>query len=231
MSLPKLESVKHELTIPSTDKKVTFRPFLVKEEKILLQAQESEDTKVIMRAMSDIIEACTFGAIDSQELTIYDLEYIFLQLRAKSVGENMTVNIKCENCDEILEIPVNANDIKVVAEKEIIDDIKLNDSINLKLRPYKIKYFNQINEDDLISSLIPVFDTIYDSENSWNCDDQSEKELREFIESMNHGNLEMIKEFIENQPKLTHTVKIKCKECGHTNEVVLEGLQSFFTSA
>ena len=229
MSLPVLESLKFELTVPSTQKKVQYRAFLVKEEKILLQAQESKDEKAFLQALIDVISACTFGEVDANYLTQCDLEYIFLQLRAKSVGETATVTIKCAECDHDIKINVKLDDVQVTSASTAADKIMLSATVGITLRPVQIRHMSGISADDMIGAIAPIIETIFDEENVHATDEADPKELRAFIENMSHTHIEYIKEFIESQPKLQHKVTVKCPECGHENEVVLEGLQTFFT--
>ena len=231
MALPKLESPKYEVVIPSTKKLHEIRPFLVKEEKILMIAQESNNTAQIVKAMKEIISACSFNKIKVNELTSYDVEYLFLQLRAISVGETTDVKFKCSECGHENEVTINLKEIEVkYPEKEISNKIQLSDTIGIVLKPLSLSDMSKIKEDsDIVDSIAIVIDSIYDDDNVYDAKESSKKELYEFVESLNHTQIEKIQEYLTNQPKLSCEVKFACSECGHENTITLEGIQSFFT--
>ncbi len=235
MALPKLETSKYPTVIPSTGKTIEFRPFLVKEEKILMIAQESKDTSQIFNAMKDIIKSCTFNAVDASELTTYDLEYLFLQLRAKSVGESAEIKIKCEECGEYNTVSIDllAAEVKS-AVGEVDKKIQLNDTVGIIMRPITLAKSEALSkeakadEDIFIRSIAASIESIYDSDGVYQTDDTSEDDLKEFIESLSHKHLEEIQKYLSAQPKLQLEVKFKCDKCGHDNVRILEGLESFF---
>jgi hypothetical protein len=229
MALPILETTKYELPLPSTGEKITYRPFLVKEEKILHHAQASENTGVLFKALKDVVNACTFESIDTNELTQYDLEYVFLRLRSASVGETISLSKKCEKCDEMISFDVNLDDIEIQNKDNTEKLVKLTDEISIKLKSPKLSQIENIDEEDIISSIACMISEIYDQENVYIVAEASPSEVQTFVESLSHKNLEEIQDFIKNQPKLSHTVTVKCKECGHTNKIELEGLQTFFS--
>ena len=235
MPLPKLEANKYPAVIPSTNKTIEFRPFLVKEEKILMTAQESKDPSQIFNAMKDIINACTFNSVDANELTTYDLEYLFIQLRAKSVGETADIKIKCEECDEYNEVSINLLDAKVEFPKEKVDKkIQLSDTVGIIMRPITIGKSELLSKkadddaDTLIHTVIASIDSIYDNNGVYQTDDTSEDDLKDFVESLSHSHLELIQKYLSAQPKLMLKVEFKCSKCGHNNIRILEGLESFF---
>jgi transcription elongation factor Elf1 len=234
MALPKLESSKYPAIIPSTNKTIEFRPFLVKEEKILMIAQESQDSSQIINALKDIIRSCTFGAVDPNDLTTYDLEYLFLQLRAKSVGETAEIRIKCKECGEYNEVTINLQDAEVKYPNDKVDNkIQLNDSVGIIMRPISLAKSEKIaklkkDEDIFVESIICSIESIYDDDGVYLTDDTSEKDLKEFVESLSHKHLQEIQKYLSAQPKLQLEVKFKCNACGHDNTVILEGLESFF---
>jgi DNA-directed RNA polymerase subunit M/transcription elongation factor TFIIS len=229
MPLPVLEAPKYSLVVPSTKKKLQYRPFLVKEEKILMIAQESTDASQIEESIKDIIRACTFEKIDVDSLTTYDLEYILLKLREKSVGESSKFFLTCKECDAKNEVTVNLNDVAVDFPETVPDNnIELSKGIGITLSPVSIKRLGNIDQSDINSIIATVIETIYDAENVYSVDNVSKKELDTFIDSFTHKNLEDIQNFIKNQPTLKHTVNFKCSECGHENTYTLEGIQSFF---
>lgn len=238
-TLPVIDTPKFELVVPSTGKKVLFRPYLVKEEKILFIALESNNALAVIRAMEDVVRACTFGAIDTSKLTSYDLEYIFLQLRIKSVGETSTVNLKCEKDGELSPIDIDLTKIKVISPPNFKDTqtIKINDNIGLVLKPVTLERLyrftqtedSQISQLDLISfRLMSVIDSIYDGETIYSADSVSLDELKEFVDNLPRKVIEQIRDFMVSCPTMTHTVKFNCFKCGHTNTVELSGIQSFF---
>tara|TARA_Y100000004_G_scaffold197173_1_gene270197 strand:+ start:7182 stop:7877 length:696 start_codon:yes stop_codon:yes gene_type:complete len=230
MALPKLTAPKYQIEVPSTKKMIEYRPFLVKEEKVLMMAQESEDPKQLQSAVEDIIETCTYGAIKPSELTAYDLEYIFLNLRAVSVGETVEVGIKCEHCDKVNQIVVNLKEIKVqFPEVEPETTIMLEKDIGITMKPITLGATKLLADDAEITDMVGlVIDTIFDKDNVYPTKDSTVEEIKDFVESLNREQLGKIQEYISNQPKLIHTVEFKCIHCGEMNKITLEGLQSFF---
>lgn len=234
MPLPILEAAKYTTVVPSTQETIEFRPFLVKEEKILMLAQESSDSSQIIGALKQIIEACTFDEVDANKLTTYDLEYLFLQLRAKSVGETSDVMLKCAECEASNPIVIKLSDITVDFTKAAKDNkIELTDSIGIILRPISVGKSEELsklgaNEDSFNRSISACIESIYDSNGEYIADDTSEKEMGQFIDSLTHDQLHKIQLYIENQPELKEVVKFKCKKCGHDNEFTVSGLSSFF---
>ena len=228
--LPKLETAKYDVVVPSSGLEVQIRPFLVKEEKLLMLAQESKSAKQIVR-MQEIISACSFNTINTSELTSYDVEFLFLRLRAVSVGETADLKFKCENDGAENEVQVNLMDIEVkYPEKKVSNRIQLTDDIGVVLKPLSLDTMAEVDgNEDIVKNICTIIDSIYDADNVYPAKDTPEKDLMEFIESLNHHQIEEIQEYLTNQPKLSHTIEYKCAECGHLNTVVLEGLQSFFT--
>ena len=232
-TLPKLEVTKYELTVPSTGDTIEFRPFLVKEEKLLMVAQESKDSKAIIRALKEIIKACTFNEINPNTLTSYDLEYIFLQLRVKSVGETAQIMLKCEECGLDNEVDVDLTTAYVEYPKEKIDPkIQLNESIGVVLKSLNVKDLEKLeNTADNVSSVIAMaIESIFDDENVYPAKDSSAKELEDFVDSLEHKHLELIQNYITNQPKLVIDIEFKCSnpDCANVNNIKLEGIQNFF---
>jgi hypothetical protein len=229
MPLPVLETTTYNLVVPSTKKKLKYRPFLVKEEKILMIAQESKDPSQIESSIKEIIEACTFGKMDVDSLMTYDLEYILLKLREKSVGESSEFSLSCKKCGAKNKVTVNLNDVVVDFPETVPDSNReLSKGVGITLSPVSIKRLGNIHENDINSIISTVIESIYDEENVYHVDSVSKKELDTFIDSFTHKNLEDIQNFIKNQPTLKHTVTFKCSECGHENTYTLEGIQSFF---
>jgi len=229
MPLPVLEAPKYNLVVPSTKKKLQYRPFLVKEEKILMIAQESDDASQIESSIKEIIKACTFGKIDVDSLFTYDLEYILLKLREKSVGETSNFSLACEKCGASNKVTVNLQDVSVDFPENVPDNtIELAEGVGITLSPVSIKRLGKLDQNNINSVISTVIETIYDEKSVYSVDIVSREELDAFIDSFTHKNLEEIQNFVKNQPTLKHTVTFKCSECGHENTYTLEGIQSFF---
>ena len=238
MPLPKITTPTYELELPSTQKKVRYRPFLVKEEKVLLIALETEDTKEITNAIRAVIKSCVLTrGIKVETLPTFDIEYLFLNIRGKSVGEVIEVNLICPD-DGVTEVKKNIpiDDIKIQRTDGHTNQIKLDDNIMMELKYPSLDQFiknnfdftegNQMDQSfELIGSCI---DKIYTEEEVWSSSDCTKKELTEFLESMNSSQFKEIENFFETMPKLTHTIKVKNPNTEKENDVVLEGLASFF---
>lgn len=233
MALPVLNNETHPIKVPSQNRTVDFRPFLVKEEKVLMIVQESKDSKKILKVIKDIISACSFNKLDTNTLTATDLEYIFLQLRATSVGETTTINIKCSNCDEYTKNIVNIKEIEVVEGEKLDNNIKITDDIGVILKSISLTEAEKIDtkntEKSFNQTLIYSIESIYDADNVYPASEHTEKELIEFIDGLSHKHLEKIQGFIQNVPKLSHTCSFKCPHCETENEHVIEGIESFFS--
>ena len=230
MALPKIESPKYHLTIPSTGDVIEYRPFLVAEEKILLLAQETGTQAAMISALKDIVKACTFGAIDLYSLAMYDLEYIFLNLRAKSVGETSNIRIKCDQCEEYVDVEIDLTEVEVKGELAE-NNIPLTEDIGITLKVPGLndaeKAAKTQNNDPIVESIAALIDTIYDAESVYKADESTPKELKEFIESLTHQQLEKIQGWMQEMPKIEHDIKFTCKN-GHENERKLTGLGDFF---
>ncbi len=230
MPLPVLETPKYSLVVPSTKKKIQYRPFLVKEEKILMIAQEAEDEGQILNAIRDIIVSCTFDKFDPNKNTSYDMEYIFLKLRSKSVGEKIELSIQCNECSTPNNVTVNLNDVQIkYPEKEPSSTIELTKDVGITLKPISMNEAIEVQKDTTLErSIRAVIDTVYDSSNVYQLENFTDQEVVDFIDSFSHSSLEKIEEYILSQPILEHTIKFKCSNCGTENEEVLSGLESFF---
>ena len=233
MPLPVLEAAKYTAKVPSTGKMIEYRLFLVKEEKILMVAQESNDSSQIIRALKDIIYTCTFEAVKPNELTIYDLEYLFLQLRSKSVGESSELRFKCSKCDAQNDVDVDLSSIDVKFPEEKVDNkIELTDTVGVVLRPLSIgktEELSKLKEDEMFNgSIAACIESIYDADNVYMADDTSNKEMTDFIDSLSHAHLAAIQKYVEAQPSLQEDIKFQCLSCGEVNEITLKGLDSFF---
>ena len=238
MPLPKIATPTYSLVLPSLEKEINFRPFLVKEEKLLVLALETEDTKQITTAIKAVIKNCiqTKG-IKVETLPTFDIEYLFLNIRGKSVGESLDVNIVCPD-DEKTNVPVtiDLDDIKVKKTEGHSNKVKLDNTLMMELKYPSLDEFIKSNFDfkdenameqsfNLIASCI---DKIYNEEEVWVAADCTKKEIKEFLESMNSSQFKKIEEFFTTMPKLSHTIKVKNPNTKVESEVVLEGLASFF---
>ena len=240
MPLPKISTPTFELELPSNGKKIKYRPFLVREEKILIMALESEDMKQISSAIVQILSDCILTKTTKvQELSTFDIEYLFLNVRAKSVGESVEVNITCPDDEETqVKMEIDIDTIKVQKNPEHTNIIKLDDNLSMKLKYPSLDQFvennfelneNETDVDKSLSMITSCIDIIYDAEDSWNASDSSKKELDEFIEQLNTKQFKEIEKFFTTMPKLSHTVMVKNPKTGVESEVVLEGLASFFS--
>jgi hypothetical protein len=240
MPLPKISTPTYELELPSSGKKIKYRPFLVREEKILIMALESEDMKQITNAIVQILSDCILTkTIKISELSTFDIEYLFLNVRAKSVGESVEVNITCPDDEEtVVQMEIEIDSIKVQKDKKHTNIIKLDDKLSMKLKYPSLDQFvennfeindNQSDVDKSLGMITSCIEMIYDSEESWNASDCTKKELDEFIEQLNTKQFKEIENFFTTMPKLSHTIKVKNPNTGVESEVILEGLASFFS--
>ena len=238
MPLPKIATPTYELELPSTGETIKYRPFLVKEEKVLVIALESEDNKQITTAIKTVLKSCiqTKG-IKVETLPTFDIEYLFLNIRGKSVGEVIEVNLTCPDDQETsAQIEINLDDINVQKNEEHTNQIKLDDSIMMELRYPSLEQFIKTNFDfsddnamDQSFQLIgQCIDKIYTEEEVWTAADCTKKEINDFLESMNSSQFKDIEKFFETMPKLQHTVTVKNPKTKVESEVVIEGLASFF---
>ena len=238
MPLPKIATPTYELELPSTGQTVQYRPFLVKEEKVLVIALESEDPKQITTAIKTVIKNCILTkGIKVEALPTFDIEYLFLNIRGKSVGEVIEVNVICPD-DETTpaKVEINLDDIKVQKDDKHTNKIKLDDSIMMEMKYPSLDEFIKNNFDlndtsnmdqsfDLIASCI---DKIYTEEEVWVAADCSKKEINDFLEWMNSSQFKEIEAFFSTMPKLSHTINVINPKTKVESEVVLEGLASFF---
>ena len=238
MPLPKVSTPTYELEIPSIKKTVKYRPFLVKEEKILIIAMESEDPKQITEAVKDVISNCIITkGVKVDSLATFDIEYLFLNIRGKSVGETAEVLITCPDDGETqVPVTINLDDIKVEVSKEHTSDIKLDDNLSVRMKYPSIQEFiknnfirnDQISVDDTFGVITSCIEQIYNEEESWSASDCTKKELTDFLESLSSKQFKKIEKFFESMPKLSHTIKVTNPNTGVENKIVLEGLTSFF---
>ena len=233
MALPKLATAKYELTLPSTGKKIEYRPFLVKEEKILLTAQSTGEDADMLRAVEQIIENCTFGELKVGELPFFDIEYVFIKLRSKSIGEVATVNLLCPDDGETrVEVDINLDEVECVRDVTHNAEIQLTEEVGIKLdypRIDSIASMAKVSDSEAGFAIVKqCISQIYDKENVYAKSDMDSKELDEFIDSLSHGQFEKVQEFFDTMPKVKHAVKVKNPNTGVESEVVVEGMQNFF---
>ena len=238
MPLPKIATPTYELVIPSSKKKIKYRPFLVKEEKILILAMESEDTNQIANAVKNVISSCILSrGIKVEKLSTFDIEYLFLNIRGKSVGEQIEVMVTCPD-DKKTKVPtsINIDSIKVQIDDKHSRDIVLDDQYTLRMKYPSLSEFiknnfaniDDINVDDTFELISSCIEQVYSEEESFAASDCTKKELSQFLEQLNSSQFKMIETFFDTMPKLSHTVKVTNPNTGVENEIILEGLQSFF---
>ena len=243
MALPKLNIIKHNLTLPSTGKKITFRPFLVKEEKILMMAMESGEATDMIHALRDIITSCVEEDIKVNTLPMFDIEYIFLQLRSRSVGEKTPITyslendicekVKGANCSYLVEI--NLDEVQVEKNKDHKDIIGLTKDIKIKMKYPQIEASAEImglEGEKLIDKTFEMIggcmEYIMEGEEMHQTSDYSQKEVDDFLNSLSSPQFREIQKFFDTMPRLRKEVTAKCKECGKENKRILEGLGDFF---
>ena len=237
MPLPKISTPTYELVLPSSGKKIKYRPFLVREEKVLIIAMESEDEKQIATAVKDVIKDCIVTrGVKVDDLATFDIEYLFLNIRGKSVGEDVEVLVTCPDDGET-QVPtvINLDDIKVQMGKDHSKDIVLDADLTLRMKYPSMTEFVKNNFSgeeitvegtfDLISSCI---EQVFNEEESWSASDCTKKEMNEFLEQLSSKQFKEIEKFFETMPKLSDTVKVKNPNTGVDNEILLEGLNAFF---
>ena len=238
MPLPKIATPTYELVLPSTDQTIQFRPFLVKEEKLLVLALESEDNKQITTAIKSVLKNCVLTkGIKVEQLPTFDIEFLFLNIRGKSVGEELEVNIVCPD-DETTQVTVDINldDIQVQKNEEHNKQIKLDENLMMEMKYPSLDQFiknnfdfNEKNQMDQSFQLIAsCIDKIYSEEEVWATADCTKKEVNDFLEQMNSGQFKLIETFFETMPKLSHVIKVTNPKTKVESDVVLEGLASFF---
>ena len=230
MGLPKLNTPTYELVLPSTEETIKYRPFLVKEQKLLLLAQESENKKEMLDAISQIIENCTFGKINSKEAYLFDVEYVFLQIRRKSIGDKITLNLLC-NDDGITRVPteIDLNDVKVEIGDNHTNKIQLTDDVQLIMTYPRIYTIDSINSDNSYDIVVKCVHQITEGDKIYERVDMSDEDLIEFIESMNTDNLNSVLDFFDTMPKIKHQIKVINPNTNVENTINMEGIESFFT--
>ena len=234
MALPKLETPTYELELPSTGEKVKYRPFLVKEQKNLMLASESEDETQIQNALANLISECTFGKIDPYVVPMFDIEFLFLRIRGKSVGEKIELNVLCPDDNKTrAKVTINLEDIDVHMKANHNNEISVTDNITIFMRYPTLKDMNHITTDSsdvgTIFSLIKrCVSEIHDEKTIHNRIDISEKEMEEFIDNLPSATFETLGEFFNSMPKVQHPIKVTNPKTKKKGEVIIEGIQSFF---
>ena len=236
MALPKLNTPTYELEIPSTDEKIQYRPFLVKEEKILMMALETKDNAQIVNAVKDIVNECTFNKVNISTMPMFDTEYIFLQIRSKSVGEVSKLKLLCpDDKKTYADVELDLNEVKVQVEDDHTNKIELTDDMGIIMTYPSIDSFSEtgiqeINATNMLDVIGSCVLQIYEQkgEKVYEAKDQTKKELTEFIEQLNTKQFQDVQKFFDTMPRLKHTIKIKNPKTKKTSEVTLSGLNDFF---
>ena len=233
MALPKLNRVTYELELPSTGESVKYRPFLVKEQKVLMMAQESGEDQQIRDAFASIVKECTFEAVDPYSAPLFDIEYVFLRIRGKSVGEKVTLNLLCPDDNKThVNTTINLEDVAIQMKEEHSSEIKLTNDIKI-IMGYPtlgdLGKYTSTNESETVFDMIKnCIKEIHNGDEIHHASDVSDKEMEEFVESMSTDNFETVAEFFDTMPKLQHIVKVKNPKTKKLGEVRIEGMQSFF---
>ena len=239
MALPKIDIPTYELTLPSVDQQVKYRPFLVKEEKLLMMALESGEDADMKNATIDLVNSCTFGKLKAEELPLFDVEYLFLNIRAKSVGEVAKFQVICPD-DKLTLVPVDIDltEVNVQVDDKHNNNILLDESRNLgivmryptlKLVPMGID--RNMNADKIFDLMVSCIDHIYEGDKVYSSKDSSKSELVEFFNNLNSAQFQLIKTFFDEMPKLRHTIKVTNPKTKKESEITFSGLQDFFVSA
>ena len=237
MPLPKISTPTYELVLPSTGKKIKYRPFLVREEKVLIVAMESEDERQIASAVKDVIKNCILTrGVKVDDLATFDIEYLFLNIRGKSVGEDVEVLVTCPD-DGKTQVPtvINLDDIKVQKGEGHSRDIVLDSDLTLRMKYPSMSEFvknnfsgEEITVEGTFNLISSCVEQVFNEEESWSAADCTPKEMNEFLEQLSSKQFKEIEKFFETMPKLSHTVKVKNPNTNVDNEILLEGLNAFF---
>lgn len=238
MPLPKIATPTYELEVPSLKKVIKYRPFLVKEEKILIIAMESQDNKQIGNAVKEVISNCILTkGIKVDDLSTFDIEYLFLNIRGKSVGETVDILITCPDDNETqVPVSINLDDIRVKTEKNHTRDIKLDETLVMRMKYPSLSEFiksnfnteDSVTVDDSFDLICNCIEQVFSEEESWSASDFSKKELTEFLDQLSSKQFKEIEKFFDTMPKLSHVLTVKNPKTKVESEVVLEGLSSFF---
>ena len=234
MGLPKLDTPTYRLTLPSTGEEIQYRPFLVKEQKLLMMAQESENDQQIVDTVGNLVQSCTFEKIDIENSPLFDIEYIFLQIRGKSIGEKIELNLICPDDEKTrVDVEINLENVDIQMNVDHTNIVKLTDDISIIMKYPSLGDLDGFDSKGQVESIFDMLKRciheIHDGEDVYHRVDMSEKELNDFIESMSTEQFENLSAFFETMPKLQHVVEVKNPKTKKKGEVLIEGLQSFFT--
>ena len=233
MALPKLKTSEYTLTLPSTQEEIKFRPFLVREQKILMIAQESEEDNQIADAMGRLVSDCTFGAVDGNVNPMFDLEYVFLQMRGKSVGNEVKLSLVCPDDDETrVDVDIDLSKVDVQMNLEHSQNIKITDEISINFRYPRLKDIENISAEkgdfeQSIDMILSCIESVQNQDELIHRIDMTKDEIMEFIDSMSSDQMESVMQFFETMPKLRHVVEVKNPKTKVKSEILLEGMQSF----
>lgn len=228
MALPKLDNPVYTIEIPSMKKKVKYRPFLVKEEKLLLMARESKNTEEQINCIKQIINNCILDDIDVDKMTTYDLEYLFVNLRAKSVGETVEVLYECEKCNQKTNTEINLAEIELENTDDVDGMVKLTNSVGMKMKYPTFDTMLDAEKASLVDIVISCLEYIYDDKTTYPVSEYTREEVAEFLENLTFEQLQGIESFFDKMPKLVFRKKFTCPLCGETSEQVIEGITNFF---
>jgi hypothetical protein len=233
MALPKIKTTNYELDLPSSGEKIKFRPWLIKEQKVLMMAQEAGDEKELERAFANIVSECTFGEIDPYKNPMFDIEYVFLQLRSKAVGDKIDLSLLCPDDEKTrVKVQLDTKDIGIQMKEEHTNIIEINDTIKIVMRYPNLKDMSGFDDKGQVKQMFSMISNcvheIHDGTTIHARIDMSDSELEEFIDSMSQDDFEKMTNFFETMPKLQHVIEVTNPKTKKTSEVVLEGVQSFF---
>lgn len=235
MALPRIDSPKYELKVPSNGEVVEYRPYLVKEEKILMMAMETKDQQQMIRALRDVIAGCTEGKVQVDNLAMFDLEYVFLKIRSKSVGEVSKIGMKCTSCDHKNEVEINLDEVEVQGEVKKNIKVALTDKVGVVLRYPTVKGIQRQlgkqggnDREVTMAAVASAIESIYDDQAVYNTEDEKASDVVDFLDSLTSSQFKMISGYFEDMPRLKHEVKFTCASCKAENSMTLEGLTNFF---
>jgi len=240
--LPKIDVPVYDLKLISQNKKIRYRPFTVKEEKLFLMANESKEEETVINTVKQVINNCVLDEIDVDSLPVFDLEYLFINLRAKSVGEQVKLNYQCNNnvekdgkqdkCGNMVNFTLNLIDVKPESEQGHTNKIELSDKLGIVMRYPKLNFIagqeNKTETEIILDLIIDCIDYIYDENQMYHAKDSTRQELVDFVDSLQTKDLEKIKNFFDTMPKVKKQLDFKCNKCGYEDKVMLEGIQNFF---
>jgi len=228
--LPKLDVPTYELLLPSTNKKIKYRPFLVKEHKVLLTMAEADNSEVT-RIITELVDACTFNKLKIKQLPHFDIEYIFMMLRAKSIGEIVDIIVNCE-CGNKIDAQFNIEDIKIEKHDNHTNKIMINNQYGVEMNYPKfddvVEVYSSNSNEKVLDMIVNNIKGVFDQDNYWDSKDQSKQELEEFLFSLTKDQFDKIENFFVTSPKIVQVIESDCNQCGKHNVSRLEGLSNFF---